>query len=110
MEKTFEIAGVLEAARRAGAAWHEFLRVPALSMGVYRLAAGAEDPQSPHAEDEVYYVLSGRGRLRVEGRDHAVAPGALLFVPARAVHAFREITEELTLLVFFAPAEGSTEA
>jgi mannose-6-phosphate isomerase-like protein (cupin superfamily) len=101
------MAEVLERRRRSGGAWMEFLRVPALSLGVYALAAGAEDPQTPHAEDEVYYALSGRGRLRVGGEDRPVAPGSLLFVPARAEHRFHSIEEELTLLVFFAPAESS---
>jgi len=39
---------------RAGKLYQEFLRVPALSVGVYVLAAGATDPQKPHQEDEVY--------------------------------------------------------
>jgi len=105
--RAFEVAELLERRRRGGASWLEFLRVPALSMGVYVLAAGAEDPQTPHAEDEVYYALSGRGVLRVGGEDHPVAPGALLFVAAEAEHRFHAIEEELTLLVFFAPAESS---
>jgi len=88
--------------------WLEFLRVPALSVGLYRLRAGAADLQEPHAEDEIYYVLEGRGVLRVDGEDVPVSPGALAFVPARADHRFHSIAEELVLLVCFAPAEGST--
>ena len=44
--------------------FHEFLRVPTLSSGVYRLPAGSKDMQAPHLEDEVYVVLEGRARLR----------------------------------------------
>lgn len=52
----------VEAARvAAGKPYHEFLRVPDLSAGIYALEAGAADPQSPHTEDELYYVISGRG-------------------------------------------------
>lgn len=90
--------------------WLEFLRVPALSVGIYRLRAGAADLQEPHAEDEVYYVLEGRGVLRVDGEDGPVSAGDLAFVPAKADHRFHSIAEELVLLVFFAPAEGSTGA
>ena len=55
----------------------------------------------------MYYCLSGRARLRVGSKRHDVAPGRLLFVTAGAEHRFEEITEDLTLLVIFGPAEGS---
>jgi len=88
----------------------EFLRLPALSMGVYVLEAGAKDLQTPHDEDEVYYVVSGRGVLQVEGRDQPVQAGSVVFVAGKARHHFHSIEEELTTLVFFAPAEGSAAA
>src|SRR5262245_49036710 len=53
---------------RSGQAWREFLRASSLSMGVYNLRAGQDDPQRPHTEDEVYYVIAGRARFRA-GRD-----------------------------------------
>ena len=59
----------LEAARRAsGRAYHEFKPVPDLSGGLYVLEAGAVDTQSPHTEDELYVVMSGRARVTVGGR------------------------------------------
>ncbi|MFZ0892527.1 MAG: cupin domain-containing protein [Thermoplasmata archaeon] len=85
--------------------YFEFLRVPTLSAGVYRLPAGVTDSQSPHAEDEVYYVLAGRGRFRCGAEDSAVTMGSVLYVPAHREHHFHSIEEELRLLVFFAPAE-----
>jgi mannose-6-phosphate isomerase-like protein (cupin superfamily) len=93
--------------RKRPEAWHEFFRVPALSLGLYRLPRGGTDPQSPHDEDEIYYVLGGRGRIRVGDEDHPLEPGALVFVAKRVEHRFHDITEDLELLVFFAPAEGS---
>ena len=45
--------------------------------------------------------------LRVGTEDHEFRPGSLFFVPARAVHRFHGIKEDLVALVFFAPAEGS---
>jgi quercetin dioxygenase-like cupin family protein len=107
MDQILEIAPLLEARLKSGETWMEFLRVPSLSMGLYVLAAGSDDPQEPHTEDEVYYVLTGRGSIRVSGASHKVAAGSLVFVPAQAVHRFHTIEEDLTLLVFFAPAEGS---
>ena len=83
---------------------HEFLRVPAMSLMLYELEAGAEDTQAPHAEDEVYYVISGRAQFEAGGERRPVEPGDTIFVEARAPHRFVEIAEDLSLLVVFAPA------
>ena len=96
----------LAAAQRAGRGlYHEFLRADALSSGLYVLPADAEDPQSPHAEDEVYVVMEGAGHIRVGEEDRAVGAGSVVYVPARVPHRFHSITDELRVLVFFAPAE-----
>jgi mannose-6-phosphate isomerase-like protein (cupin superfamily) len=103
----FELDELRAQRARAGRLYLEFLRVPALSAGLYVLAAGAEDPQSPHQEDEVYAVLSGRATIRVGEEDRRIETGSVVYVPARAEHRFHSIEEELELLVFFAPAEST---
>ena len=103
----FELANLIAAHDRAGRAYLEFLRRASLSAGLYRLPAGGIDPQQPHTEDEVYYVLQGRGSIRVGAEDRSVEAGSIVFVPARIEHRFHSILEDLTLLVFFAPAEYS---
>ena len=108
--QAFEIADLIEKRRLSGDVRIEFLRVPALSMGLYVLPAGAKDVQVPHAEDEVYYVVGGRGALQVEGEDRPVKQGSVLFVAGKAKHHFHSITEELTVMVFFAPAENPDAA
>jgi len=85
----------------------EFLRVPDLSIGLYVLPAGGTDPQSPHTEDEVYYVVSGRAKIRVDGEDREVQAGSIVYVAKNVEHRFHSIEEELQVLVFFAPAEYS---
>jgi mannose-6-phosphate isomerase-like protein (cupin superfamily) len=90
-----------------GGLYHEFLRVPALSAGIYRLAAGARDPQSPHAQDELYHVLEGRATLATTDGDVAVAAGSLVYVAAGVEHRFTAIEEDLVVLVLFAPAESA---
>jgi len=84
----------------------EFLRVPAMSAGIYVLSPGQADPQSPHAEDELYCVLRGQARMRVGSEDRPVGPGLVIFVGAGVEHRFYEISEELLVLVCFAPAES----
>ncbi len=94
---------------QSGKPYREFLRVPAMSAGLYVLSAGATDLQRPHHEDEIYYVVRGRARFKAafdgkeEHRD--VSAGNVIFVAAEVVHHFYEIKEELAVLVFFAPAE-----
>ncbi len=89
--------------------YREFLRVPALSMGLYNHAVDANVPQQPHTEDEVYYVLSGRGVIEIDGADHAVTSGSVVYVPAGVPHHFHKVTEPLQVLVLFAPAEGTAK-
>jgi mannose-6-phosphate isomerase-like protein (cupin superfamily) len=102
----FALARLLEQRRQSGRAYLEFLCVPTMSMGIYELPAGGVDPQKPHQQDEVYYVLQGKGMIRVGTEEQAVAPGSLIFVPAHVQHRFHSIAENLSLLVFFAPAES----
>jgi mannose-6-phosphate isomerase-like protein (cupin superfamily) len=71
------------------------------------LAAGAVDTQEPHTEDEIYYVLSGRALIQVEQESRPVEAGSLVFVKAKVEHRFHTITEDLRVLVIFAPAEYS---
>ncbi|HTW76870.1 MAG TPA: cupin domain-containing protein [Thermoplasmata archaeon] len=97
-----------ERAKQNPGDWREFLRVPTMSVGVYVLAPGAIDRQSPHSEDEIYYVVRGRGRLTHGSVDSEAKPGEVLFVPAHVPHRFHSITEELVLLVVFAPPERVT--
>ena len=85
----------------------EFLKVPDLSMGLYVLPAGGTDPQSPHTEDEVYYVVSGRAQILVAEENRNVESGSIIYVEKNVAHHFHSIEEELTVLVFFAPAEYS---
>ncbi|MBZ5658147.1 MAG: cupin domain-containing protein [Acidobacteriia bacterium] len=83
----------------------EFLRVPAMSAGVYVLPVGGTDPQKPHREDEMYYVVRGRARMQIGSENAEVRAGSVIFVEAEAEHRFYDIEEELEVLVFFAPAE-----
>jgi mannose-6-phosphate isomerase-like protein (cupin superfamily) len=97
----------IDAARIAAAEnYHEFVVVPAMSAGTYALRAGEPDLQRPHSEDEIYHVLGGHGRIEMDGVDHPVGPGDTVFVGVGVVHRFHSITEDLTLLVVFAPAHS----
>lgn len=105
--QAWELADLDAARMSAGRLYHEFVSVPDLSGGLYVLEAGATDPQSPHTEDELYVVMSGRGRIVVGDEERAVGPGSVIFVAARVAHRFVDIEERLVILVAFGPAEDS---
>lgn len=100
------VAAIDQQRSQSGKLYREFLRVPAMSAGLYVLPAGATDPQRPHHEDELYYVIRGRGRFRARNEDTEASAGKVLFVAAEIEHHFYDIAEELAVLVFFAPAES----
>ncbi len=104
MEK-FDLEALEGARMESGRLYLEFLRKDSLSVGLYVLEAGGMDPQSPHTEDEVYYVISGRGQISVGGESQPAENGTTVFVAAGVAHRFHSIEEELHILVFFAPAE-----
>jgi cytidylate kinase len=105
--KPVDLGRLAAAHRRSPRPYVEALRTGGLSAGLYRVARGTEDEQRPHGEEEAYLVLEGRGRFRMGDEDFAVEPGYLFTVPARVEHGFHSITEDLLLLVMFAPPEGT---
>ena len=113
MQQLFPLRDLQAGRSRGQRPYFEFLRVSTMSAGIYVLPAGGTDQQKPHNEDEIYYVLSGRARMQLRPpddseRDFAVATGDTIFVPAQQEHRFHSIEQELSLLVFFAPAESTT--
>lgn len=98
----FSISDLTEKMTGSPVEYLEFLKVPRLSCGVYHLAKGEADPQQPHEEDEIYYVTAGRATFRTESAEEIVSPGSVLYVAAKVEHRFVDVTEDLSLLVFFA--------
>jgi mannose-6-phosphate isomerase-like protein (cupin superfamily) len=105
--QAFDITQLISRRQASNKLYLEFLKVRDLSMGLYVLPAGGEDPQSPHTEDEVYYVVGGRAKMLVADEDQNVRAGSIVYVAKNVAHHFHSIEEDLTLLVFFAPAEYS---
>jgi mannose-6-phosphate isomerase-like protein (cupin superfamily) len=105
--QAYELGHLIQQQNQTGQDYLEFLRVPSLSVGLYMLPAGAVDMQEPHTEDEIYYVISGRASIFVDQESRPVEAGSLVFVKANVEHRFHIITEDLKVLVIFAPAEYS---
>ena len=108
----WEMAELIEARENLGERYLEFFIAEAgtLSLGLYVLQAGDTDPQQPHTEDEIYYVVSGSARIQVGDEDREIRAGSVIFVGTDVPHRFHSITETLTLLVVFAPPRRSRAA
>jgi mannose-6-phosphate isomerase-like protein (cupin superfamily) len=97
---SFAIREVQQRLAAASGGYEIVHRSPGLEIGVYVLVAPEPDTQQPHADDEVYVVLEGRGTLETGGQAFRVSEGDALFVEAGAEHRFTGY-ESLSLLVTF---------
>lgn len=102
---TFELDQLRQKYAGSGSPYNEFLRRRGMSVGLYVLPVGAEDRQTPHMADEVYVVLQGRGRLRVVDEVIEVKPDQVISVDHGEEHQFIDVTEDLHMLVVFAPPD-----
>jgi mannose-6-phosphate isomerase-like protein (cupin superfamily) len=103
--QAFELEDLEKKQAEVSGPYLEFLRRRGMSAGLYMLPVGGEDHQHPHAADEMYIVLRGSAKLRVGDREHAVRQGSVVSVDHGEDHNFFDITEDLSLLVVFAPPE-----
>lgn len=78
-----------------------FINKESLAAGVLVLKPGEEDTQTPHESDEVYFVISGNGFLKIKNKDYKVSKNKLFFVAKDVEHFFHGNTKELQVLYFF---------
>jgi mannose-6-phosphate isomerase-like protein (cupin superfamily) len=97
----FELDGLLSRIPKDNY-WADFLKVRHLEAGVLRLYPGEEDTQTPHDEDELYFVIEGSGFIEVGGEKKQVKKGSAVFVPAHLPHHFYGNKETLVVLYMFA--------
>ena len=102
----YDLSSLLKTQSASGKRYLEFLRIPPMSAGIYVLPAGGADPQKPHSQDELYYVIKGKAQFKAGDEDREVSSGSLIFVATNLEHRFYDISEDLEVLVFFAPAES----
>ena len=67
--------------------------------------------QTPHAQDEIYVVIRGRGVLVHGGKRDPFESGDLLFVAAGIEHHYEDFTKDLALWrVFYGQRGGEVPA
>ena len=101
MKLEFDLTTYLEKIKNSSDYFHTFINRESLAAGVLVLKPGEEDTQTPHDSDEVYYVISGNGFLRIKDKDYKVSKDKLFFVAKDVEHYFHGNTKELKVLYFF---------
>jgi mannose-6-phosphate isomerase-like protein (cupin superfamily) len=102
----FDAQELIAAQAGPGHTYRDLLRSERLSLGIAYWPADAVDTQQPHPEDEVYYVVSGRGRITVAGETAELGEGSIVFVGAGVEHRFHDVTDDLATIVFWSPPRG----
>jgi len=80
-----------------------------MRVGVYRVQAGATDPQDSHVHDEIYVVLQGSAVLHTADQDTPVSEGSVAFVRGGVAHDFEQVKRRLTVVVLFAKASSGSD-
>ena len=89
----------------AGARSAQLMRRGSMSLRFYR--PPGTDRQTPHEQDELYLVASGRGVFVRGDERHPFQPGDVLFAAAGDVHRFEDFTDDFaTWVVFYGPKGG----
>ena len=101
MKLDFDLSSYFEKVKNSNSFFHTFINRDSLAVGLLVLKPGEEDTQTPHASDEVYYVISGNGFLKIKNKDYTVLKDKLFFVAKNVKHYFHGNTSELKVLYFF---------
>ena len=101
MKLDYDLNSYLDKIKKGNSYFHTFINRDSLATGILLLKPGEEDTQVPHDSDEVYYVISGNGLLKINGKDYKVSKDKLFFVGKDVEHFFHGNTQELKVLYFF---------
>jgi len=97
----FDLSTYLEKIKKSDNFFHTFINRESLAAGVLVLQPGEQDTQEPHQSDEVYFIISGDGFLKIKNKDYKISKDKLFFVAKNIEHFFHGNTEELKVLYFF---------
>jgi len=79
------------------------------TMLVELFAPAGTDLQTPHAQDELYFIHTGTGIFMMDGERYPFEPGTCFFVPAGIAHRFEQFSADFsTWAVFWGPQGGET--
>jgi mannose-6-phosphate isomerase-like protein (cupin superfamily) len=75
------------------------MNTPKMEVGIINLKKNQKDTQQPHESDEIYYVISGIGKIIIDGSEQDINPGKIIYISKDIPNYFQTITDEL--IVFY---------
>jgi mannose-6-phosphate isomerase-like protein (cupin superfamily) len=78
----------------------DILNTRSMEVGVIKLRKNQKDTQQPHESDEIYYVISGNGKITIEGNEHDVKPGNIIYIPKNVSHHFQTVDENELIVLY----------
>ena len=97
----FNLKDNLDKIKKDNSYFHTFINKDSLAVGLLVLKPGEEDTQEPHGSDEVYFIMSGNGYLKIKNKNYEILKDKLFFVEKNVPHYFHSNTKELKVLYFF---------
>lgn len=101
MRLDFNVNQYIEKITHQNTYFHTFINRESLAAGILVLQSGQKDPQEPHENDEVYFILKGDGFLKINKKDYSVSKNKLYFVAKNTDHFFHGNKTEIVALYFF---------
>ena len=102
----FNLKDNLDKIKKDNSYFHTFINKDSLAAGILFLKPGEEDTQEPHENDEVYFVISGNGYLKIKNKNYKVSKDKLFFVAKGVPHFFHSNTNNLKVLYFFGGSDS----
>jgi mannose-6-phosphate isomerase-like protein (cupin superfamily) len=99
--KIFKLSEILSKLDNINSYFLTLLISNSTAIGLIRLKRGEKDNQQPHATDELYYVIEGRGLIEIDGKDHVIEQGTFILVPANIKHRFHDNKNLLIVIYMF---------
>lgn len=75
-------------------------------MRLFTLTKGGNTPKHSHDWPHINYIVSGKGTLYLDGKEHTVEPGSVAYIPGGAEHQFKNQCEEDFAFICIVPEEG----
>jgi len=102
----FNLRDNLDKIKKSDSYFHTFINKDSLATGILILKPGEKDTQEPHESDEVYFIISGNGFLKIKNKDYKISKDKLFFVGKDVPHYFHSNTKELKVLYFFGGSDS----
>ena len=76
------------------------LNTHTMEVGIIKLSKNQKDSQQPHESDEIYYVISGNGKIVINKNEYDVKPGNIIYIPKNTSHHFQTINENELIILY----------